>query len=48
MKNQKLISLLSLVLFFGLLIVSCNKNDKETTSKENESVDETAVEGEYV
>ena len=48
MKNQKLISLLSLVLFLGLLIVSCNKNDKETTSKENESVDETAVEGEYV
>jgi copper ion binding protein len=35
-------------LFLGLLIVSCNKNDKETTSKENESVDETAIEGEYV
>ena len=48
MKNQKLISLLSLVLLFGLLIVGCNKNDKETSSKENESVDETAIEGEYV
>ena len=48
MKNQKLISLLSLVLFFGILIAGCGKNDKETSSKENEPVDETAVEGEYV
>lgn len=35
-------------MFLGLLIVGCNKNDKETSSKENESEDETAVEGEYV
>jgi copper chaperone CopZ len=48
MKNQKLISYLTLVLFLGLLLVSCNKNNKETISKDDEKVDVTAIEGKYV
>ena len=52
MKNQKLISLLSLVLFFGLLLAGCSKNDNKTSSKDDlkvdGKVDVTAIEGEYV
>jgi len=48
MKNQKLISLFSLVLFFGLILAGCSKNDKKTSSKDDEKVDVTAIEGEYV
>ena len=52
MKNQKIISLLSLVLFFGLLLAGCSKNDKETSSMDDEKVDGkedvTAIEGEYI
>lgn len=48
MKNQNLVSLLSIVLFFGLLIVGCGKNDNETSRKDKEDVEVNSIEGEFV
>ena len=48
MKNQNLVSLLSIVLFFGLLIAGCGKNDNETSTKDKEEVEVNSIEGEYV
>ncbi|MBC8490110.1 MAG: cation transporter [Bacteroidetes bacterium] len=48
MKKKNLIGFLTIALFLGILISGCGKSDKETSSKEKETVDFSSSEGNLV
>ena len=48
MKKKNLIGFLTIALFLGILISGCGKSDKETSSKEKETINLSSTEGNLV